>query len=79
MEKDLDIIANNKVVIHKQYLKEFYLKLDNLACNYNFYGKKCSKYKIGYIIEIKSKKGTKFKDCSNYPNCDFIEFNQLNC
>ncbi|AUB32024.1 type IA DNA topoisomerase [Spiroplasma floricola] len=76
MEKDLDLIANNKIVNHKQYLKDFYLKLDNLSTNYNFDGLKCSKCQIGYILERVSKKGTKFKGCSNYPNCDFIKFNK---
>jgi len=78
MEKDLDLIANNKIVNHKQYLKDFYLKLDNLSTIYNFDGLKCSICQIGYILERVSKKGTKFKGCSNYPKCGFIEFNQPN-
>lgn len=76
MEKDLDLIANDKIKDHKQYLKDFYSKLDYLTKNYKFNGTRCHKCNIGFIINRTSKKGTKFSGCSNYPKCDFIEFDK---
>ena len=76
MEKDLDSIAQGKIEDYKSYLKNFYFKIDNLCNNFTFDGEKCEKCNKGFIVDRSSKKGTNFKGCSNYPNCDFVEFNQ---
>ncbi len=74
MEKDLDLIAKNQIKDYKAYLKEFYQKLDISTKNFNFDGLNCSKCQSGYILDRVSKKGTKFKGCSNFPSCKNTNF-----
>jgi len=81
MEKDLDLIASGKIENYKNYLKNFYNQLDELTKTYNFDGKICDKCGNGFVVDKKymdkkTKKLKSFKGCSNYPNCDFVEFEQ---
>lgn len=76
MENKLDLISKDKLEF-KKYLKDFYFELDSKCTILNEKLEKCKKCEIGFLVKrISTKTNKSFIACNNYPDCDFIAFDE---